>query len=178
MQKVTNLCHFLPSCWDAKWLCRCKQHGLFAANTYHFFVRFPSFRESNCAVSVCACAENAVTALYTGWGILSKIGGDKCSDPCLCGWEGVICVKLVQPAVAPGSCTMYMNRVIGLWVPNVSMPPKSMNFAYWPTWTTRRYKLSPRAFVYRHMVAGLLLYIPWSERLFACRRKHTWGHQL
>ncbi|KAH9571961.1 hypothetical protein CY35_02G121200 [Sphagnum magellanicum] len=58
--------------------------------------------------------ENAVKALYTGWGILSAIGGDKCSDPCVCGWEGVICVKLVQPAVAPDSCTTYMNRVIGL----------------------------------------------------------------
>ncbi|KAH8971018.1 hypothetical protein BDL97_02G121200 [Sphagnum fallax] len=59
--------------------------------------------------------ENAVNALYTGWGILSAMGGDNnCSDPCFCGWEGVICVKLVQPAVAPGSCTQYMTSVIGL----------------------------------------------------------------
>ncbi|CAK9218047.1 unnamed protein product [Sphagnum troendelagicum] len=56
--------------------------------------------------------ENAVNALYTRWGILSAMGGDKCSDPCFCGWEGVICVKLVQPAVEPGSC--YMYSVIGL----------------------------------------------------------------
>jgi hypothetical protein len=144
MRKVTNLCHFLPSCRDGKWLCRCKQHDLFAANTYQFYVRFPALRESNCAVSVCVCPENAVNALYTGWGILSAMGGDNnCSDPCACGWEGVICVQLVQPAVAPGSCTQYMPTVIGLWVPNVSMPPRSMNFAYWPTWTTRCYKLSP-----------------------------------
>jgi len=34
--------HFLPSCRDAKWLCRCKQHDVFAANTYQVFVRFPS----------------------------------------------------------------------------------------------------------------------------------------
>ncbi|KAH8971068.1 hypothetical protein BDL97_02G123200 [Sphagnum fallax] len=59
--------------------------------------------------------ENAVNALYTGWGILSAMGGDNnCSDPCGCGWEGVICVQLVQPAVAPGSCTLYMPTVIGL----------------------------------------------------------------
>jgi hypothetical protein len=170
MQKVTNLCHFLPSCRDGKWLFRCKQHDLFAANTYQFFVKFPSLRES---ISVCACAANAVTALYTRWGILSAMGGDKCSDPCYCGWEGVVCVKtLVQPAVAPDNCSVYDNTLIGLWVPNVFMPPMSMNFAYLPTWTTRSYKL------YWHMVDGLLLYIPWSESLFACRRKYTWGHQL
>ncbi|KAH8971048.1 hypothetical protein BDL97_02G122500 [Sphagnum fallax] len=59
--------------------------------------------------------ENAVNALYTGWGIISAMGGDNnCSDPCACGWEGVICVQLVQPAVAPGSCTHYMPAVIGL----------------------------------------------------------------
>ncbi|CAK9218045.1 unnamed protein product [Sphagnum troendelagicum] len=92
--KVTNSCHFLRSCRDGKWLCRCKQHDLFAANTYQFFVKFPSLRESNCAVSVCACAENALKALYTGWGILSTMGG--MLDPCLPGWEGVICVDLVQ----------------------------------------------------------------------------------
>ncbi|KAH8971069.1 hypothetical protein BDL97_02G123200 [Sphagnum fallax] len=61
--------------------------------------------------------ENAVNALYTGWGILSAMGGDNnCSDPCGCGWEGVICVQLVQPAVAPGSCTLYMPTVIGLTI--------------------------------------------------------------
>ncbi len=137
LQKVTNLCHFLPSCRDGKWLCRCKQHDLFAANTYQFFVKFPSLRESNCAVSVCASAENAVKALYTGWGILSAMGGKNCSDPCSCGWEGVICVTLSQTVVESGSC--YAYSVIGLWVPNVSMPPMSMNFASWPTWTTRSY---------------------------------------
>jgi hypothetical protein len=177
MQKVTNLCHFLPSCRDAKWLCRCKQHDLFAANTYQFFVRFPSLRESNCAVSVCACAANAVAALYNEWGILSAMGGDRCADPCDCGWEGIICVKVEQP-VKESNCTAYGTGIIGLWVPNVSMAPMSMNFAHWPTWTTRSYKLSPRAFLYWHMIAGLLLYIPWSERFFACRRKHTWGYQL
>ncbi|CAM6043448.1 unnamed protein product [Sphagnum compactum] len=51
---------------------------------------------------------NAVTALYTGWGILSAMGGDECPDPsCLCGWEGVICVTWVLPAVAPAYCTVY-----------------------------------------------------------------------
>jgi hypothetical protein len=172
MIKSRNLyiCHFLPSCRDDKWLCRCKQHDLFPTNTYQFFVKFPSLRES---ISVCACAANAIKALYTGWGILSATRGDECSDLCSCAWEGVICVKLVPPAVAPGSCsTVYRNSVIGLWVPNVFMPPMSMNFAYLPTWTTRSYKL------HWHMVAGFLSYIPWSERLFACRRKHTWGHQL
>ncbi|CAK9218046.1 unnamed protein product [Sphagnum troendelagicum] len=59
--------------------------------------------------------DNAVNALYTGWGILSAMGGDNnCSNPCSCGWEGVICVQFVQPAVAPGSCTLYTTRVIGL----------------------------------------------------------------
>ncbi|KAH9571959.1 hypothetical protein CY35_02G121000 [Sphagnum magellanicum] len=58
--------------------------------------------------------ENAVKALYTGWGILSAMGGHECSDPCACGWEGVVCVMSVQPAVTPGSCTVYMNGVIGL----------------------------------------------------------------
>ncbi|CAN5966325.1 unnamed protein product [Sphagnum jensenii] len=59
--------------------------------------------------------DNAVNALYTGWGILSAMGGDNnCSNPCSCGWEGVICVQFVQPAVAPGSCTLYTTRVIAL----------------------------------------------------------------
>ncbi|KAH8970993.1 hypothetical protein BDL97_02G119300 [Sphagnum fallax] len=59
--------------------------------------------------------ENAVNALYTGWGILSAMGGDnKCSDPCACGWEGVICVQLVQPAVADTDCNLYKPSVIGL----------------------------------------------------------------
>ncbi|CAK9218041.1 unnamed protein product [Sphagnum troendelagicum] len=59
--------------------------------------------------------ENAVNALYTGWDILSAMGGDKnCSDPCSCGWEGVICVKLEQPPVPPGSCTVYTTMLIGL----------------------------------------------------------------
>ncbi|CAK9268847.1 unnamed protein product [Sphagnum jensenii] len=53
---------------------------------------------------------NALSTLYTGWGILSTMGG--MSDPCLPGWEGVICVDLVQFAVEPGFC--YMYRVIGL----------------------------------------------------------------
>ncbi|KAH8971042.1 hypothetical protein BDL97_02G122000 [Sphagnum fallax] len=57
--------------------------------------------------------EKAVNALYTGWGILSAMGGDECSDPCFCAWEGVICLKL-PAAVGPGSCTVYMNTVIGL----------------------------------------------------------------
>jgi hypothetical protein len=52
MQKVTNLCHFLPSCRDAKWLCRCKQHDAFAANTYQFFVRFPS---QGVLCNICLC---------------------------------------------------------------------------------------------------------------------------
>ncbi|KAH9571927.1 hypothetical protein CY35_02G119400 [Sphagnum magellanicum] len=112
LQKVTDLCHFLPSCRDGKWLCRCKQHDLFAANTYQFFVKFPSLRESNCAVSVCACAVNALKALYTGWGILRAMGEKECPDPCVCGWEGVICVELVQPAGQPGLCFTY--SVIGL----------------------------------------------------------------
>ncbi|KAH8970998.1 hypothetical protein BDL97_02G119700 [Sphagnum fallax] len=55
---------------------------------------------------------NAVAALYTGWGILSAMEGKEGSDPCHSGWEGVICVDLVQPAVEPGFC--YMYRVIGL----------------------------------------------------------------
>ncbi|CAM6007965.1 unnamed protein product [Sphagnum balticum] len=81
----------------------------------------PSMAPSSCYGEKLATSDaeaNAVYALYTGWGILSamggKEGGDECPDPCRCGREGVICVKLVQPAVAPGSCTMYMNRVIGL----------------------------------------------------------------
>ncbi|CAM6007923.1 unnamed protein product [Sphagnum balticum] len=57
---------------------------------------------------------NAVKALYTGWGILSAMGGDECSDPCFCGWGGVICAKFVQHAVAGGPCTLYTNRLIGL----------------------------------------------------------------
>ncbi|KAH9571952.1 hypothetical protein CY35_02G120500 [Sphagnum magellanicum] len=56
--------------------------------------------------------ENAVKALYTGWGILSAMGGDECSDPCYCRWEGVICIQLVQSAVEPRS--RYLYRVIGL----------------------------------------------------------------
>jgi hypothetical protein len=114
MIKSRNLyiCHFLPSCRDDKWLCRCKQHDLFPTNTYQFFVKFPSLRES---ISVCACAANAIKALYTGWGILSATRGDECSDLCSCAWEGVICTKLVQRAVADGSCTdVYTNSVIGL----------------------------------------------------------------
>jgi hypothetical protein len=135
MQKVTNLCHFLPSYRDGKWLCRCMQHNLFPANRYPFFVKFPSLTES---ISVCACAANAVKALSTGWGILPAVGRHKCPDPCACGWEGLICVQLVQREVGPDSCNItHMHTVIGLWVPNVSMPPMSMNFAYWPTWTTR-----------------------------------------
>ncbi|KAH8971059.1 hypothetical protein BDL97_02G122700 [Sphagnum fallax] len=55
---------------------------------------------------------NAVAALYTGWGILSAMGGDACSDPCACGWEGVICLNLDQPAVVLGYC--YEYSVIGL----------------------------------------------------------------
>ncbi|CAN5966343.1 unnamed protein product [Sphagnum jensenii] len=55
---------------------------------------------------------NAVVALYTGWGILSAMGGDGCSDPCACGWEGVVCLYLDQPKVELGSC--YMYSVIGL----------------------------------------------------------------
>ncbi|CAK9216013.1 unnamed protein product [Sphagnum troendelagicum] len=59
--------------------------------------------------------ENAVNALYTGWRILSAMGGDNnCLDPCACGWEGVICVQLVQPAVGPGTCSLYFTGVIGL----------------------------------------------------------------
>ncbi|CAK9268839.1 unnamed protein product [Sphagnum jensenii] len=59
--------------------------------------------------------EYAVNALYTGLGILSPNGGaDGCSSPCACGWEGVICVQFFQPAVAPGSCTLYTTSVIGL----------------------------------------------------------------
>ncbi|KAH8971061.1 hypothetical protein BDL97_02G122900 [Sphagnum fallax] len=54
---------------------------------------------------------NAVAALYTGWGILSAMGGDGCSDPCACGWEGVICLYLDQPKVELGSCYM---ELIGL----------------------------------------------------------------
>jgi len=68
--------------------------------------------ESNCAVSVCASAENALKALYSGWGILSAMGGREEFDPCTFGWEGVICVQLVQPAVEAGSC--YFYNVIGL----------------------------------------------------------------
>jgi hypothetical protein len=65
--------------------------------------------------SASAAEENAVNALYTGWGILSAMGGDKnCSDPCSCGWEGVICVMLEQPPGAPGSCTVYTTMLIGL----------------------------------------------------------------
>jgi hypothetical protein len=114
MIKSRNLyiCHFLPSCRDDKWLCRCKQHDLFPANTYQFFVKFPSLRES---ISVCACAANAIKALYTGWGILSATRGDECSDLCSCAWEGVICVKLVPPAVATGPCTtVYTTALLGL----------------------------------------------------------------
>jgi hypothetical protein len=55
---------------------------------------------------------NALNALYTGWGILSAMGGKEDSDPCTSGWEGVICVNLVQLAVEPGSC--YTFSVIGL----------------------------------------------------------------
>ncbi|CAM6007977.1 unnamed protein product [Sphagnum balticum] len=58
--------------------------------------------------------ENAVKALYTGWGILSAMGAKECSDPCICGWEGVICVQLVQPAVASGSCNIAYMELIGL----------------------------------------------------------------
>ncbi|KAH8971027.1 hypothetical protein BDL97_02G121500 [Sphagnum fallax] len=53
---------------------------------------------------------NALRALYTGWGILSTMGGNE--DPCSSGWEGVICVKSVQPAVEPGYCSWY--SVLGL----------------------------------------------------------------
>jgi hypothetical protein len=52
---------------------------------------------------------NALRALYTGWGILSAMGGDQCPDPCGCLWEGVICVDLVLPEVAP--CTLYMTTI-------------------------------------------------------------------
>ncbi|KAH9571931.1 hypothetical protein CY35_02G119800 [Sphagnum magellanicum] len=56
---------------------------------------------------------NALTALYTEWSILSATRGDKCPEPCFCGWEGVICEKLVYP-VAPGHCTGYTHIVFGL----------------------------------------------------------------
>jgi len=69
-------------------------------------------RESNCAVSVCASAENALKALYTGWGILSAMGEKEEFDPCTYGWEGVICAMLMHVAVEAGSCNMY--SVIGL----------------------------------------------------------------
>jgi hypothetical protein len=55
---------------------------------------------------------NAVKALYTGWGILSAMGGKECSDPCACGWEGVVCVELTQPEEGIDIC--YMYSVIGL----------------------------------------------------------------
>ncbi|KAH8970997.1 hypothetical protein BDL97_02G119600 [Sphagnum fallax] len=55
---------------------------------------------------------NAVAALYTGWGILSAMGGDGCSDPCACEWVGVICLNLDQPEVVLGHC--YESSVIGL----------------------------------------------------------------
>ncbi|CAM6007975.1 unnamed protein product [Sphagnum balticum] len=84
----------------------------FADGAGAFFVNFPSLRESNCAVSVFACAPNAVYALYTGWGILSAMGGKEGFDPCIFGWEGVICVQLVQPTLEAGSC--YPYSVIGL----------------------------------------------------------------
>jgi hypothetical protein len=64
---------------------------------------------SEIIVATSDAEENALKALYTGWGILSTMG--EMLDPCLPGWEGVICVDLVQ-FVEPGFC--YMYRVIGL----------------------------------------------------------------
>ncbi|KAH8971005.1 hypothetical protein BDL97_02G120100 [Sphagnum fallax] len=56
--------------------------------------------------------ENALNALYTGWGILSTMGGDNnCSDPCICGWEGVVCIQFGCGAEDAGFCT---SVVIGL----------------------------------------------------------------
>ncbi|KAH8971063.1 hypothetical protein BDL97_02G123100 [Sphagnum fallax] len=53
---------------------------------------------------------NALRALYTGWGILSTMGGNE--DPCSSGWEGVTCGMSVQPAGEPGYCSWY--GVLGL----------------------------------------------------------------
>ncbi|CAM6007976.1 unnamed protein product [Sphagnum balticum] len=88
---------------------------MFVSNVLSQTELAPASAPSSCSeinIGTSGAEETAVKALYTVWGILSAMGGDECPDPCFCGWEGVICVKLMQPAVAPGSC--YMYSVIGL----------------------------------------------------------------
>jgi hypothetical protein len=120
MQKLANLCHFLPSCRGAKWLCRCKQHDVFAANTDQFFVRFPS---QGVFCNICLCLRSKCSK-----GPLHRIGHNAKISMlrplplwiARCHLQSTI----VQPA-APGSCPyVYVQIVTGLWVPNVSMPPK------------------------------------------------------
>jgi hypothetical protein len=70
---------------------------------------------TNITLGISDAEANAVKALYTGWGIFSATRGGECSDPCSCAWEGVICIKLVQPAVATGPCTtVYTTALLGL----------------------------------------------------------------